>query len=96
MPTSNAFSSALLLEGERTRYSILKDKMFDSCRKVFNSKAIELREKGLGKRKSKSDPLTSDKEELFWRLKVLGNNNQKSFNYTIFYKRMSKTSSAVS
>ena len=44
-------------------YSILKDKMFDSCRKVLNGKAIELREKGMGKRKNKSDPLTSDEEE---------------------------------
>ena len=39
-------------------YSILKDKMFDSSRKVLNGKAIELREKGMGKQKNKSDPLT--------------------------------------
>ena len=37
-------------------YSILKDKMFDSSRKVLNGKAIELREKGMGKRKNKSNP----------------------------------------
>ena len=65
--------------------SILKDKMFDSCRKVLNGKAIELREKGMGKCKNKSDPLTSDKEEQLWRLKVLGSNNPKYLNYTIFY-----------
>ena len=29
--------------------SILKDKIFNSCRKVLNGKAIELREKGMGK-----------------------------------------------
>ena len=51
-----------LREKER-EYSILKDKMFDNCRKVLNGKAIELREKGMGKRKNKSDPLTSDEEE---------------------------------
>ena len=45
------------------KYSILKDKMFDNCRKVLNGKAIELREQGMGKRKNKSDPLTSDEEE---------------------------------
>ena len=28
-------------------YSILKDKMFDGCRKVLNGKAIELREQGM-------------------------------------------------
>ena len=66
-------------------YSILKDKMFDSSRKVLNGKAIELREKGMGKRKNKSDPLTYDEEEQLWRLKVLGSNNPKSLNYTIFY-----------
>ena len=44
-------------------YSILKDTMFDSSRKVLNGKAIELREKGMGKRKNKSDPLTYDEEE---------------------------------
>ena len=59
--------------------------MFDSSRKVLNGKAIELREKGMGKRKNKSDPLTYDEEELLWRLKVLGSNNPKSLNYTIFY-----------
>ena len=66
-------------------YSILKDKMFDNCRKVLNVKAIELREKGMGKRKNKSDPLTFDEEEQLWKLKVLGSNNPKSLNYTIFY-----------
>jgi len=32
-------------------HSILKDKSFEGCRKVFSGKAIELREKGMGKRK---------------------------------------------
>ena len=66
-------------------YSILKDKMFDSSRKVINGKAIELRQKGMGKRKNKSNPLTYDEEEQLWRLKVLGSNNPKSLNYTTFY-----------
>ena len=66
-------------------HSILTDKMFNSCRKVYNGKAIELKEKGMGKRKNKSDPLTSDEEEQLWRLKLLGSNNPKSLNYTIFY-----------
>ena len=59
--------------------------MFDNCRKVLNGKAIELREKGMEKHKNKSDPLTSDEEEQLWKLKVLGSNNPKSLNYTIFY-----------
>ena len=66
-------------------YSILKDKIFDNCRKVLNGKAIELREKGMGKFKNKSDALTSDEEEQLWKLKLLGSNNPKSLNYTIFY-----------
>ena len=49
------------------------------------SKATELRKKGMGKCKNKSDPLTSDEEEQLWRLKVLGSNNPQSLNYTIFY-----------
>ena len=44
-------------------YSILKDKGFDNCRKFLNGEAIELREKGMGKCKNKSDPLKSDEEE---------------------------------
>ena len=32
-------------------YSILKDKSFEGCRKLLNGKAIELREKGMGKGK---------------------------------------------
>jgi len=47
----------------------LKDKRFDSCRKVLNGKAIELREKGMGKKKNKSDPLNSEEEEKLWQLK---------------------------
>ena len=66
-------------------YSILKDKMFTNCRKVLNGKAIELREKGMGKHKNKSDALTTDEEEQLWQLKVLGEDNPKSLNYTIFY-----------
>ena len=52
------------LKEKGREYSILKDKMFDNCRKVLNGKVIELREKGMGKRKNKSDPLTSDEEQL--------------------------------
>ena len=73
------------LKDKGREYSILKDKKFDSCRKVLNGKAIELREKGMGKRKNKSEPLNSDEEEKLWQLKVLGRNNPTSLNYTIFY-----------
>ena len=59
-----------LREKDENIYSILKDKMFDSCRKVLNGKAIELRQKGMGEHKNKSDPLTSDEEEQLWRLKL--------------------------
>lgn len=73
------------LRDKGREYSILKDKMFTSFRKVLNGKAIELREKGMGKRKNKSDALTTDEEEQLWQLRVLGDNNPKSLNYTIFY-----------
>ena len=35
----------------------------------------------MGKRKNKSDP----GEEQLWQLEVLGGNNPKSLDYTIFY-----------
>ena len=73
------------LRDKGREYSILKDKKFDSCRKVLNGKAIELREKGMGKRKNKSDTLDTHEEEKLWQLKVLGGKNPKSLNYTIFY-----------
>ena len=66
-------------------YSILKDKSFEGCRKLLNGKAIELREKGMGKMKNKSDPLSEKDEEQLWQRKVLGGYNPKSLNYTIFY-----------
>ena len=43
--------------------------MLDSCRKIFDGKAIELREKGMGKHKNNSDLLTSYEEEQIWKLK---------------------------
>ena len=73
------------LRNKGREHSILKDKRFDSCRKVLNGKAIKLREKGMGKRKNKSELLTSDEEEKLWQLKVLGGKGPKSLNYTIFY-----------
>ena len=63
------------LRDKGREYSILKDKMFTSCRKVLNGKAIELREKGMGKRKNKADELTTDEEEQLWQLKVLGDDS---------------------
>ena len=39
----------------------------------------------MGKHKNKSDALTTDEEEQLWQLKVLGDDNPKSLNYTIFY-----------
>jgi len=66
-------------------HSILKDKSFEGCRKLLNGKAIELREKGMGKRKNKLDPLSEKDEEQLLRRKVLGGYNPKSLNYTIFY-----------
>ena len=45
------------------RYSILKDKSFEACRKVLNGKAIEPRENGMGKKRNKSDPLSEQEED---------------------------------
>jgi len=65
------------LKDKGREYSILKDKRFDSYRKVLNGKAIELREKGMGLN------LNSEEDKL-WQLKVLGGNNPTSLNYTVY------------
>ena len=67
------------------KYSIIKDKAFEGCRKVLNGKAISLREKGMGKRKNRSDALTLEEEKQLWEKGVLGCTNPTSLNYSIFY-----------
>ena len=70
-------------QGKQCR--ILKDEQFRNARKVLNGKAIELREKGMGKRKNKADALSDEEEEKLWDTGVLGGKNPKSLNYTVFY-----------
>lgn len=67
------------------QYSILRDREFESCRKVLNGKAIELRENGKGKRMNRADSLSEQEEEQLWQTGVLGSNNPKSLNYTVFF-----------
>ena len=50
----------------------------------FNGKAIELQEKGKGKRLRRADPLTAE-EELLWSSGVLGGGNPSSLTNTIFF-----------
>ena len=38
-----------------SQFTILKDREFETSRKIFDGKAIELREGGIGKRKNKAD-----------------------------------------
>ena len=66
-------------------YRILKDKEFEAARKVLNGYAIELRERGKGKRKMRADPLTESDETVLWEKGILGGNNPQSLNYTTFY-----------
>ena len=63
-------------------YSILKDKEFTECRKVLNGKAIDLREKGKGKRKRKADAVCDEEEKSLWDRGILGDEN---LNHAIFY-----------
>ena len=50
----------------------------------MNGKAIELRERGLGKHNNKADPLTED-EEALWESGALGGENPSRLNHTIWY-----------
>ena len=54
------------------KYILIKVKRFEGCRRVLNGKAISLREKGMGKRKNRSDPLTAEEEEQLWEKGILG------------------------
>ena len=66
-------------------YSILKDSNFTTSRKVLNSKAIDLQQQGMGKRKRKADSLTYEEEERIWSSGVLDGENPTSLNYLVFF-----------
>ena len=51
---------------------------------VLNGKAIDLREKGKGKKKRKADPITDEEEEQMWAAKVLGSESPRSLNFTVW------------
>ena len=71
------------LRDEGCSHSILKDREFQRS-KVLNGKAVDLQEKGKGKRPMKADPLTREDEAHLWSSGVLGSENPTSLNYTIF------------
>ena len=49
---------------EQCNYSVLNDKDFELSSKVLNWKAIQLQQNGKVKRPRKTDPLTSDEEDV--------------------------------
>ena len=65
-------------------YSILKDRCFETSRKILEGKAIQLRQHGKGKQKMKADVITE--EELLWERGALGCNDAKTLNRTVFYR----------
>jgi len=69
---------------EKYGYSILKDKDFEQSRLVLNGGAIELQRRGKGKKPRKVHALTEEEEQVPWRM-VLGQENPKSLNYTVFF-----------
>ena len=65
------------LSGCGCSYSIMKDREFsESMERQFNGK---------GKKSRKADPLTAEEEEILWNTRVLGGDNPKSLNHTVFY-----------
>ena len=60
----------------------MSDREFNSCHKILNGKAIELHEKGCGKRKRRADAVSEEEEELSWSKGVLGG---VILNLTVFY-----------
>ena len=73
------------LKEKGCKFSILRDREFNSSRNILNGKAIELHEKGCGKRKRRADAVSEEKEELLWSKGVLGGNDPLSLNLTLFY-----------
>ena len=69
---------------ENCAFSILKDKEFAKSRKVLNGKAIDLQNKGKGKRPNRADFITAEEEELLWS-SILGLDTPTSLNYTTFF-----------
>ena len=65
-----AMSSCRHLREHGATYSILKYSCFKTSRKILEGKAIELRQRGKGK-KMKPDVITEE-EELLWERGVLG------------------------
>ena len=61
----------------------INDEQFLGAKRVLNGKAIDLREKGKGKKKRKADPITDEEEEQMWAAKVLGSESQYSLNFTL-------------
>jgi len=53
---------------------------------MLDGKAIELRERGYGKKKHKSDALTTEEEEQLWQKGILRSRNPLSLNHTIFFQ----------
>ena len=73
------------LKEKGCKFSILRDREFNSCRKILNGKAIELHEKGCGKRKRRADAVSEEEEELLWSKGILGGNDPLFLNLTLFY-----------
>ena len=69
---------------ENCTYSILKDKEFEGSRRVLNGKAISLQHKGKGKRPNRADIVTSEEEDILWKI-VLGLEDPTSLNYRTFF-----------
>ena len=63
----------------------INGEQFLGAKRVLNGKAIDLREKGKGKKKRKADPLTEEEEEQMWAAKVLGDDSPRSLNFTVWY-----------
>ena len=60
----------------------ISDEQFLGAKRVLNGKAIDLCEKGKGKKRRKTDPITEEEEEQLW---VLGGDSPSSLNYTMWY-----------
>ena len=62
----------------------INNEQFLGAKRVLNGKAIDLCEKGKGKKKMKADPITDEEEEQMWAAKILGSESPCSLNITVW------------
>ncbi|VDH96491.1 Hypothetical predicted protein, partial [Mytilus galloprovincialis] len=77
-------SSIHIYLNEKSNISILKDKEFAHSRNVLGAKRKALKGKGLGNKKRRADPFTSDEIDSLFNKNLLGISNPEALTNTVW------------